>query len=460
MDSLVTRKTAATIPIVPLDEKGLTAWKRSASKAAKRWLKTHDFEPKGHRLLLVPTDDGRSIALLGRGEESPWAWAAARQRLPAGRYRIDGVLSAEDATEAAIGWALAGYRFDRYRSEPKHEVHELLWPEGADRAEVARQVRAIGLVRDLVNTPAEDLGPVQLADAARAIEGATVKVIRGKRLEEGFPAIHAVGKGSPRPPLLVDLSWGAKTHPRLTIVGKGVCFDSGGLDLKSAAGMLRMKKDMGGAALALGLASLVIDAALPVRLRVLVPAVENMPGPDAFRPGDVIRTRKGKSVEITNTDAEGRVILSDALALAAEEEPELLIDFATLTGSARIAVGNEITPFWTKDGDLAHAIGEAGRQMRDPVWRMPLHVGYRRHLDSEIADLKNAAATSFGGATIAALFLREFVEGAGIWVHLDTPAWNERSRPGRPFGGEATSLRAVWGMLKARYATPAESTPA
>lgn len=456
LDSLVTRKSAATIPIVPVDEKALTAWKKGASRAAKRWLKTHAFEPKGNRVLVVPGD--APVALLGRTEESPWSWAAARQRLPEGRYRIDGALEPTDATEAAIGWALAGYRFDRYRSEPKPEVKQLLWPEGADRDEVTRQLAAIGLVRNLVNATAEDLGPEQLAEAARGIEGAKVSIVKGKRLEEGFPAVHAVGKGSPRAPLLIDLGWGDPKHPRLTVVGKGVCFDSGGLDLKSASGMLRMKKDMGGAALALGLATLVIDAALPVRLRVLVPAVENMPGPGAFRPGDVIRTRKGKTVEITNTDAEGRVILSDALALAAEEEPDLLIDFATLTGSARIAVGTEITPFWTKDGDLAHALSEAGRVARDPVWRMPLHTGYRRHLDSEIADLKNAATTSFGGATIAALFLKEFVEGAGTWVHFDTPAWNDRGRPGRPFGGEATSLRAVWETLKKRYAPAQESS--
>ncbi|MCB9592378.1 MAG: leucyl aminopeptidase family protein [Sandaracinaceae bacterium] len=458
LDSLVNRKSARTLPILPLDEADFAKWKRGKPKALKRWLEASGFEAKGNRVLLLPGERGPERALLGRSEESVWTWAAARQRLPAGRYRIEAELSPEAATEAAIGWGLASYRFDRYRSEPKPNAHELVWPEGADRAEVARQLNAIGKVRDFINVPAEDLGPAELAEAARAIEGAKVKVIRGKALTEGFPAVHAVGRGSDRAPCLVDLTWGSAGDPKLTIVGKGVTFDSGGLDLKSAPGMLRMKKDMGGAAIALGLASLVIDAALPVRLRVLVPAVENMPGPGAFRPGDVIRTRKGKSVEITNTDAEGRVILSDALTLAAEEAPDLLLDFATLTGAARVAVGTEITPFWTKDSDVAEALAKASRRTRDPLWRLPLHGGYRRHLDSEIADLKNSASTGQGGATIAALFLREFAQDAPTWVHFDTPAWNDRTRPGRPTGGEATSLRAVWELLKLRYPRGAEST--
>lgn len=455
----MTRKSARTIPIVPVDEDGLRAWLRGRPRATRRWVAASGFEAKGHRTLAVPGEHGPALALLGRGDESLWAWAAARQRLPAGRYRVDAALTPEQATEAAIGWALASYRFDRYRSETPPGVHELVWPAGADRAEATRQIDAIARVRDWINTPAEDLGPAELADAARSISGAEVKIVRGKKLEEGFPAVHAVGRGSARAPLLIDLAAGPPTAPKVTLVGKGVCFDSGGLDLKSSSGMLHMKKDMGGAAIALGLAGLILDAGLPIRLRVLVPAVENLPGPGAIRPGDVIRTRRGKTIEITNTDAEGRVILADALAAAAEDAPELLLDFATLTGAARVAVGNEITPFWTKDSELAHALGEAGRIAHDPVWRMPLHRGYRRHLDSDLADLKNAPATGLAGATIAALFLEEFVEGAKTWAHFDTPAWNDRSRPGRPIGGEATGLRAAWRVLRARYAPGGESRP-
>lgn len=453
--SLVARKSASTVPIVPLDAAAFAAWKRGRAQAVKRWIAASAFEPKGNRVLLVPGPKGPACALLGRKDESLYTWSAAAQRLPPGRYRIDAAHSPEEATEAAIGWALAAYRFDRYRSEPAGGAHELVWPAGADRAEAARQLVAIGRARDWINTPAEDLGPAELAAAARTIEGAEVSVVEGDALADGFPAIVAVGKGSGRAPRLVDLSWGDPAHPKVTLVGKGVCFDSGGLDLKGSANMLRMKKDMGGAAIALALAGAIVDARLPVRLRVLVPAVENLPGPGAYRPGDVVRTRKGKTVEITNTDAEGRVILADALALAAEDAPELLVDFATLTGAARVAVGNEITPFWTADDAVAQALFEAGEGAHDPLWRLPLHAGYRRHLESEIADLKNAAATSFAGATIAALFLKEFVGGARTWVHLDTPAWNDRARPGRPQGGEASGLRAVWRYLRSRY--PARS---
>ena len=457
LDSLVTRKTAATLPIVAVDDAALRKWRRSQGKAAKRWLDATGFEAKGNRTLLVPGRDGPRLALLGRHEENLWTWSYAADRLPPGRYRIDESSPPRDPNAAAIGWAMAAYRYDAHRSDKKEWKTKLVWPAGADRDEVARVVRAWGAARDRINAPAAHMGPAELVEEAKKI-GGKVRVIRGKRLRGELPAVHAVGKGSARAPVLIDLTWGDPKHPKVTLVGKGVCFDSGGLNAKSAGGMLLMKKDMGGASIVLGVAELVIGAELPVRLRVLVPAVENLPGPDAYRPGDVIATRSGKTVEITNTDAEGRVILADALALASEEAPELLIDAATLTGSARYAVGSELTPFWTRHGKLARELEKAGRAARDPVWRLPLHRGYRRHLDSRVADIKNAASTAYAGSTIAALFLREFVgEDVPDWLHLDVFGWNDYGRAGRPVGGEATGMRALYRLLSDRYGRAPES---
>ena len=453
---LVERRTATTIPLTPLDASGYRKWRKRQSKATLKWLKTHRFEPRANRSILLPGTRGPKRALLGISDETVFSWAIAARRLPQGRYRIDPEPDAERATRAAIGWSLASYKFARYKSEPKAERRELVWPANADRAEVARLVRAIAVVRDLVNTPAEDLGPKELADYAVALaaeHGAKAKVIEKKALRDGFPAIEAVGRAAPssRGPRLIDIVAGDPKHPKLTLVGKGVCFDSGGLNLKSTTGMRTMKKDMGGAAIVLGLMHLVLDARLPVRLRVLIPTVENATGPTAYRPSDVVRTRKGTSIEITNTDAEGRVILADAIFEGDTEQPDLLIDIATLTGSARYAVGAEITPFFTTSRKVADALAAAGREERDPVWRMPLHRGYRRHLDSHVADIKNSASTSMGGSIVAALFLAEFVEKATAWLHIDAFAWIDYGRPGRPIGGEATGLRALYRMLRDRY---------
>ncbi|MFK7992140.1 MAG: M17 family metallopeptidase [Sandaracinaceae bacterium] len=452
--SLVTRKNASTLPLLPMDEAAFQAWSRRQSKARRAWLDRSEFAPRGNRVLLVPGPKGPSLALLGTSEKGPWPYAGAAQRLPPGRYRLDGTRSEEDATDAATGWALAHYRFDRYQTGAAKKPRELIWPKGADRAEVRRRVESTGWVRDLINTPAEDLGPAELTEEAKRLAaryGAKARVVSKKRLRDGFPMVHAVGRGSEREPRLIDLTWGAPGAPTLTLVGKGVCFDSGGLDLKSSGGMLRMKKDMGGAALVLGLALRIMDAGLPVRLRVLVPTVENMPGPGAFRPLDVLTSRSGKTVEVSNTDAEGRLILADALCLADEEAPGLIIDCATLTGSARMAVGPEITPFFTRDRALADAFAGSARRVRDPVWRLPLHGGYRRHLDSRVADLKNAASTSMAGSITAALFLREFVGRDTPWLHLDVFGWNDYARPGRPIGGEGNGLDALWAFVKARY---------
>jgi leucyl aminopeptidase len=454
LSSLVARKSARALPIFVVDESSYPAWRRAQTKTLEKWLAASSFEPKGNRVLMLPGARGPKGVLLGRSSSGLWTWAGAAQRVPVGRYWIEHPLEPEEATGAAIGWALRGYRFDRYKGADAEPLPELVWPKGADRAEARRVVEAIGATRDRINTPAADYGPDELAaDAAQlgGRYGAEVEVLKGEALTEGFPALAAVGRGSARPPRLVDLRWGDAERPRLTLVGKGVVFDSGGLNLKSSGGMLLMKKDMGGAAAALGLAQLVMDAALPVRLRVLIGAVENLAGPHAYRPGDVLRTRTGKTVEVTNTDAEGRLVLADALAEADRDEPDLLIDLATLTGSARYALGPEVTPFFTPSAELAEQLAHAARTARDPVWRMPLHLGYRRHLDSRVADLRNSASTPYAGAITAALFLREFVDHAQAWAHLDIFGWCDYGRPGRPVGGEATGLRAVWRLLKDRY---------
>lgn len=455
LSSLVNRKSARALPIFVVDDKSYPRWKREQTKTLKQWLSTSDFKPKGNRVLLLPGARGPKGVLLGRSDSGLWTWAGAATRVPDGRYWIEHELEPDEATDAAIGWALSRYRFDRYKSDAPEQKRELVWPKGADQDEVRRVVESIGAVRDRINTPASDYGPDELVADMQALGkryGAKVKVTKGKALEEGYPALFAVGKGSARPPRLIDMRWGDAAHPTVTLVGKGVVFDAGGLNLKSSGGMLLMKKDMGGSALVLGLAQLIMDAKLPVRLRVLVGAVENMPGPHSYRPSDVLSTRKGKTVEVTNTDAEGRLVLADALADADAEAPELLIDAATLTGSARYAIGPEITPFFTRDREIADQLAKAARVTRDHVWRLPLHTGYRRHLDSRVADLKNAAGTSYAGSITAALFLREFVDEAKVWVHLDIFGWCDYGRPGRPVGGEATGLRPLWEVLKQRYA--------
>ncbi len=332
---------------------------------------------------------------------------------------------------------------------------KLAWPTGANAGRVKRLAEATFLVRDLVNLPANDLGPAELETAAVAIagrHGAKTRVVRGDELlKENYPAIHAVGRASARAPRLVDLTWGDPKHPKVTLVGKGVCFDSGGLDLKPSSNMLLMKKDMGGAAHVLGLAHAVMDAKLAVRLRVLVAAVENSVSGDAFRPLDVLSSRKGLTIEVGNTDAEGRLILCDALADACDETPELLLDFATLTGAARVALGTDLPALFCNDDALAEQILDAGTEARDPLWRLPLWSDYDRYLDSKVADLSNTGSTGFGGAITAALFLQRFVTGGTPWAHVDLMAWNSDSRAGRPKGGEAMALRAFYGMLERRY---------
>lgn len=383
----------------------------------------------------------------------PWCLAKLAETLPEGTYRLaEGMAGA-----AMLGWLTAQYRFDRYRKEENGSgARVLLTGEVAQIDAATGLAEAVALVRDLVNTPAADMGPGELEAAARKAAkrfDAECKVTKGDALEQGFPMIHAVGKAADKSfaPRLIELRWGDPKHPKIAIVGKGICFDSGGLDIKPSSAMRLMKKDMGGAAHALALAQLVMGARLPVRLHLLIPAAENAVSGNAFRPGDILRSRKGLTVEIGNTDAEGRLVLGDALTLAGEDKPDLIIDYATLTGAARVAVGPDLPALFSNDDALAGEMDAAGSAVDDPTWRLPLWDGYAEMLKSDVADINNAGEGGFAGAITAALFLKRFVPDNTPWVHLDTFAWRPSSRPGRPKGGEALGLRAAFHMLQARY---------
>lgn len=449
------------IPIVALTTTEVSGWLASQPDTTRHWVERHRFQAARDEVLAVPARNGHIAAILaGLGGDDiaavgPWYFAKIAAAVPSGRYRFDAPLPAAIADLAVLGWCLQQYRFDRYNSDKPGEPRLLACPAGVDLAALHTLVEAIFLIRDLVNTPAADMGPAELAVAARSLaerhDATMTEIIGDDLLTHRLNAIHTVGRGSTRPPRLVEFEWGDPAAPRLTVIGKGVCFDSGGLDIKPSSGMRDMKKDMGGAAHALALAHLVMTEKLPVRLRVLIPAVENSVGGNAYRPGDVIATRKGLRVEIDNTDAEGRLILADALALADEDAPDLIIDFATLTGAARVALGPDIPPFFTDDEEVAAALSTAAKDTFDPLWRLPLWAPYLDDLKSPIADIANSSNTGFAGAITAALFLRKFLAERQRWVHLDIFAWNKKSRPGRPQGGEAMALRAVFVMLKARY---------
>jgi len=448
---------AGAVPVVAVSKSGLAAWREKAPQRERDWVMATGFTGEAGKLALVPDKEGRLGRVLvgvADGEPAIWAFAGLSDALPEGSYRVE-VPPESDASRIALGWALGTYAFTRYR-EKKTSGARLVWPEAADRGLVERLAGGVFLARDLINTPASDMGPAELADAALAVAkkaGAKHKVIKGDALlEENYPTIHAVGRASTRPPRLVDIRWGDKAAPKVTLVGKGVCFDSGGLDLKTASGMLGMKKDMGGAAIMLGLAQAIMDAELPVRLRVLLPCVENAVAGNAMRPRDIVKTRKGLTVEIGNTDAEGRLILCDALAEASTENPALLLDAATLTGAARVALGPELPALFCNDDGLAAALLAAGAGEDDPLWRMPLWLGYRRLLDSKVADLNNVSEGPQGGAITAALYLQEFVAPGIRWAHLDVMAWNNRARPGRPEGAEAQTLRALYAHITERFA--------
>lgn len=444
------------VPIIAIHRSALESTLAALDPGARAWVAANGFSAKPDSWLAVPDASG-AIALVLAGIEDaadPRALSALPMGLPEGRYGLHPTLGARIAPgDALLGWGLGAYRFSRYLAPPRAPAVLVLDP-ASDLGEAAALLEASLRVRDLVNTPTQDLGPDELeAEAATLAQrhGAAIRVIKGNALlRENFPAIHAVGRASHRAPRLIELSWGDPAHPRLAIVGKGVCFDTGGLDIKPSDGMRNMKKDMGGAAHALALAGLVMTRALPVHLTLLLPAVENAIGPEAYRPGEVVATRKGLTVEIDNTDAEGRMILCDALALAAEGTPDLILDFATLTGAARIALGPDLPVLFANDEATAAQWLSAGEAQRDPVWRLPLWRPYLRYLDSGIATLANAGSR-MAGAVTAALFLEKFIPDGQRWAHLDVYAWNDSNRPGRPRGGEAMALRSAFAMLKARY---------
>ncbi len=451
---------AAAIPVIALTKDQLPAWLAAAPERERNWLTATGFSAEQGKLALVPTENGRLTRVmvgLADGTDAGtrmWALAGLPDALPEGSYRLETTPDGTDPTHLALGWALATYAFTRYRAK-KGAATALVWPEGTDRGRVERLAAAVFLARDLANTPAGDLGPGELAaEAVRVAKaaGARHRVIVGDELlAENYPTIHAVGRAAAQAPRLVDILWGEASAPKVTLVGKGVCFDTGGLDLKTASGMRLMKKDMAGAAIVLGLAQAIMDAGLPVRLRVLLPLVENAVSGNALHPMDIVRTRKGLTVEIGNTDAEGRLILCDALAEAATEKPALLVDMATLTGAARVALGPELAALFCNDDDLAEALLATARAEDDPMWRMPLWRPYRKMIDSKIADLNNVSESPHAGAVTAALYLQEFVEPDIPWAHLDVMAWNPQSRLGRPEGAEATALRALYAHIARRF---------
>ena len=437
---------------------GFDDWLATQSDATQRWLKAQQFTGAAGSHALLPGDGGMAGAVLGVGDaHDPFAYAHAPFALPVGDWRVShgpngADFDAETAAALQLGWGLGSYRFSRYRTPTRTPARLVV--DDAD-ADTAAALAACTRVRDLVNTPTEHLGPDELETIAREIaqtHGAEFdSVVGDDLLRHNFPAIHAVGRASHRAPRLIVLRWGRDSDPLLAVVGKGVCFDTGGLDIKAAAGMRNMKKDMGGAAHALALAEWIMSRKLPVRLLLLLPAVENAIGPNAYRPGEVIATRKGLSVEIDNTDAEGRLVLADALCLASELQPDLIMDFATLTGAARIALGPDLPVLFSNRDDLARAYLAAGEAQHDPLWRLPLWQPYLSYLKSNIADLANAGASKMAGCMTAALFLQRFVDPAIAWTHVDVYSWNDGERPGRPTGGEAQGLRAAFLLLQTKY---------
>lgn len=439
-------------PLIVLQADCFDTWLSAQTPHTQNWLQQTQYSGTG--LANIPDSEGNLAFALFVDQDLSHYYACGDlvNNLPAGKY----LLEAQEQFHQAIAyaWAVGCYQFDRYKENkkalPSLAIHNEQLVTFANR-----QAQATALVRDLVNTPASDMMPEELgvaaAELAEKYDAEIHQIIGDELLDENYPTIHAVGRASVHSPRLIDLHWGEETHPKVTLVGKGVCFDSGGLDIKPAAGMRNMKKDMGGAAHVLGLAQLIMANDLPIRLRVLIPAVENAVSNNAFRPGDVITTRKGLTVEIDNTDAEGRLVLCDALAEAENDQPELLIDFATLTGAMRVALGTELPGFFSTSDDVAAGITQGGSQNSDPVWRMPLYSPYQEHLKSQIADMTNCSSIPFGGAISAALYLQEFVNAETDWVHFDVMAWNIRALPGRPIGGEAFGIRAVFQYLQTRF---------
>lgn len=461
MDSSLVLGTSAT-PITLLTTNDYEHWLGEQTPYIQNVLKQSAFKGKGHALLFDDQGYVKTVVFVCDDPAAFFLAADLPNQLPSGTYQLDLTHTQDENLQDestvlnrfAVSWGLAAYRFNRYK-QGDNEPAVLAVRDSQTLDEIRTFVRAISLTRDLVNTPANDMMPEHLSAAAQALAeeyGASIEEIVGEELlTANYPMIHAVGRASAHAPRLIDLRWGNDADPKITLVGKGVCFDSGGLNIKPGNYMRLMKKDMGGAAHVLGLAQIIMGMNLPVRLRVLIPAVENAVAGNAFRPGDVLPTRQGLSVEIDNTDAEGRLVLCDALSEADRESPDAIIDFATLTGACRVALGTELPGMFCNDDDLAHAVFRSGQRTGDPVWQLPLHTDYQEMLKSDVADTVNSAASPYAGAITAALFLQLFVSPKTAWMHFDVMAWNLRGRPGRPVGGEAFGLRAVFDALQARY---------
>lgn len=454
--SIAAPKTA--IPLQITTPAKLKTWTKRQSEAVRSWIKASGFKGNAGAHLMVPDAKGRpSVILVGVSEPiSMWDLAALPATLVAGNYTLSGVTKTVDVEKIALGWLLGCHRFALHK---KHEEAntKLCLQSKINLAEIKVMAESIALSRDLITTPAEDLGPAELAKAIQKLgkkyKANVSQIIGDKLLEKNYPAIHRVGRASPRKSRLVDLKWGNPKHPKVTLVGKGVCYDTGGLDIKPSSGMFMMRKDMGGAAVAIGVAQMIMARKLPVRLRLLIPTVDNAIDGNAYRSSDVIKMRNGLTVEVGNTDAEGRLILADAMAEAATENPDMLIDFATLTGAARVAVGTEISAFFTDDEKTAALLAKQGDAMEDPVWRLPLYQNYKKTLQTPFADMNSCPKTGFAGATTAALFLQRFIGKTQRWVHLDFMGWNVSAKPGRPEGGEAMALRATFKLLEKLYTT-------
>jgi leucyl aminopeptidase len=452
-----TAPAPSAIPITFATKATWDAIRAALPAQARQFAQANNFVAKPGACLTLPSADGHiAHVLFGLENETGESRDLFRAGslpglLPPGVYRFAN--APHDTRLAVLAFALGSYRFGRYRKADVPEVR-LVPPDGVDIAEITRTAEAVTLARDLINTPSNDMGPEELAQAAQALAtrfGGHFSCIVGDDLTDNFPLIHAVGMASPRAPRLIDFTWGDANHPKVTLVGKGVCFDTGGLDLKPSSGMLIMKKDMGGAANVLALALMVMDAKLKVRLRVLIPAVENAVAGNAFRPLDIFKSRKGLTVEIGNTDAEGRLILADALALADEEKPDLLVDLGTLTGAARVALGPDLPPFYSNDETLALDVARCAKQENDPLWRLPLWPPYDSWLDSKVANINNAPSGGFAGSIICALFLQRFVEATTRWLHVDIYGWTPSAKPARPEGGECQAARAIYKLLGERY---------
>lgn len=452
MENCFIAPTSTSIPLTPLTPKSWETWIERQDEVSKMWVHTHQFTGKPGQLLLIPGPQGQiQEVLFGIDLEGDfWQWSSVAQKLPQASYHLSDIPGDRDLI--CLAWGLAFYQFDRYKPAPAKSPPQLVWPEAVDQSYILALLKTITLIRDLITTPACDCLPHHLADKARQLAasyGGQCKIIMDEELQLQYPSIYTVGKAATAQPCLIDMTW---SHPqavkKITLVGKGVCFDSGGLDIKPSSNMLLMKKDMGGAAHVLGLAQLIMAMNLPLNLRVLIPGVENAISGNAMRPMDIIHTKKGTTVEIGNTDAEGRLILADALYEACMDQPDLLIDFATLTGAARVAMGTDVPAFFCNHEETAATIMDCATMSQDPLWRLPLYQGYKKQLRSSTADLSSTGKSGYGGAIIAALFLEHFITPETPWIHVDLMAWNLSSTPGRPEGGEAMGLRAIFQLIR------------